>query len=259
LRYYSAVRLLVKHCLPLRFSLIGLLIAVPPTNLHQFSRGHALFFRIVPPANTLVRWVNENAFASIMQARPGPTFGRPVHRRSGLHRLRPDTSPHALRISPRGEHPALQGLHPGRRGVTPVFGYDAPHPSVRGTSTLLDSALLGAHYEPLRHPTAPGSSLTGFRLLNPSSTLWGFPCCVRLPCVHAAATTPAQRLGFRSAHILSRINLPRKGYRVGLRIDIFEACSAFTRVAACTLALSPIRDMHFLKASTVSLPPQLLR
>jgi len=55
------------------------------------------------------------------------------------------------------------------------------------------------------------------------------------------------------------VNLPRKGYRVGLRIDIFEACSAFTHVAGCTLALSPIRDMHFPKASTVSLPPQLLR
>ena len=31
----------------------------------------------------------------------------------------------------------------------------------------------------------------------------------------------------------------RKGYRVGLRIVLFEACSAFTRVTACTLALSP--------------------
>ena len=31
-----------------------------------------------------------------------------------------------------------------------------------------------------------------------------------------------------------------KGRRVGLHIDIFEACSAFTRVAACTLAQSPI-------------------
>ena len=30
--------------------------------------------------------------------------------------------------------------------------------------------------------------------------------------------------------------------RVGLRIVLFEACSAFTRVAACTLALPPIRD-----------------
>src|SRR5208282_6457409 len=30
--------------------------------------------------------------------------------------------------------------------------------------------------------------------------------------------------------------------RVGLHIDLFEDCSAFTRVAACTLARSPIRD-----------------
>ena len=37
----------------------------------------------------------------------------------------------------------------------------------------------------------------------------------------------------------SHISFPRKGYRVGLRIDLFEACSAFTRVTACTLALSP--------------------
>jgi len=29
---------------------------------------------------------------------------------------------------------------------------------------------------------------------------------------------------------------------VGLHIVLFEACSAFTRVAACTLAQSPIRD-----------------
>src|SRR6185437_2101125 len=35
---------------------------------------------------------------------------------------------------------------------------------------------------------------------------------------------------------------PGKGCRVGLRIVLFEACSAFTHVAACTLALSPIRD-----------------
>src|SRR5215510_7281206 len=40
----------------------------------------------------------------------------------------------------------------------------------------------------------------------------------------------------------SRISLPRKGCRVGLRIVLFEACSAFTRVTACTLALSPNRD-----------------
>src|SRR5271156_3955937 len=42
----------------------------------------------------------------------------------------------------------------------------------------------------------------------------------------------------------SRISLPRYGSQVGLRIVLFEACSAFTRVTACTLALSPIRDTH---------------
>src|SRR5271167_2625378 len=40
----------------------------------------------------------------------------------------------------------------------------------------------------------------------------------------------------------SRISLPRNCGRVGLHIDLFETCSAFTRVAARTLAPSPICD-----------------
>src|SRR5262249_52306741 len=40
----------------------------------------------------------------------------------------------------------------------------------------------------------------------------------------------------------SRVSLPRFHYRVGLHIVLFEVCSAFTRVTACTLARSPIRD-----------------
>src|SRR6266550_1253077 len=46
------------------------------------------------------------------------------------------------------------------------------------------------------------------------------------------------------------------GCRVDLRIVLFEDCSAFTRVAACTLALSPIRDTliegfsHFVTSMT---------
>jgi hypothetical protein len=59
---------------------------------------------------------------------------------------------------------------------------------------------LQRYYEPLRHPKAPSLSLAGFRLVVALTTPWGFPCCVRFPCVLAAATTPAQRLGvlFRS-------------------------------------------------------------
>ena len=61
---------------------------------------------------------------------------------------------------------------------------------------------------------------------------------------------------YRFAQSPSRISLPRKGCRVGLRIVLFEACSAFTRVTACTLALSPIRDTliegfsHFVTSMT---------
>jgi hypothetical protein len=36
---------------------------------------------------------------------------------------------------------------PGQRGVTPAFGYGAPHSSARGTSTLPNNALLSTHYD----------------------------------------------------------------------------------------------------------------
>ena len=54
----------------------------------------------------------------------------------------------------------------------------------------------------------------------------------------------------------NRVSLPRFHCRVGLHIVLFEVCSAFTHVAACTLALSPIRDTliegfsHFVTSMT---------
>ncbi len=67
-----------------------------------------------------------------------------------------------------------------------------------------------------------------------------------------------RRSGWAYCFALSpgRISLPRKGCRVGLRIVLFEACSAFTRVTACTLARSPSRDplsrgfSHFVTSMT---------
>jgi hypothetical protein len=86
-----------------------------------------------------------------------------------------------IRLSPSCPH---RFLHTpvlfGRRGATPAFGYDAPHSSARGTSTLLNNALLSAHYGPLRHPEAPGPSLAGVRLIitdHPS----GLPVLRALP------------------------------------------------------------------------------
>src|SRR5450755_3060345 len=123
--HYSAVRILTEHRFPFRFCLLGRLPRCC-WGLCQSSKGHALFFRTVPSANTLVRWVNENAFASMVQARPCPTFGLPVHLRGSPHRLRPGTSPHALRIPPRDGHPALrelQAVAPGPPWLYPAFAF----------------------------------------------------------------------------------------------------------------------------------------
>ena len=46
------------------------------------------------------------------------------------------------------------------------------------------------------------------------------------------------------AHSPSPISLPRNGGRVGLCIGIFETCSAFTHVTACTLAGSSKMTRH---------------
>src|SRR5580693_8170539 len=115
---------------------------------------------------------------------------------------------------------------------------------------------LRRYCEPLRHPRAPDLSLAGVRLIIPDRAL-GPPvlralslctCCHHYPGAAAGRT-------LRSASP-SRISLPRKGCRVGLRIVLFEDCSAFTRVTACTLALSPIRDTliegfsHFVTSMT---------
>src|SRR5205807_7113790 len=55
------------------------------------------------------------------------------------------------------------------------------------------------------------------------------------------------------------VSLPRKGHRVGLHIVLSEACSAFTRVAACTLARSPYFATRYPKDSDISSPPCLPR
>src|SRR5271170_537953 len=108
-----------------------------------------------------------NAFAPIVRARPIPIFGRPVHQGSPPI----DYSP-ILLLRPFGFRIAPDTLSSdenlvGQRGITPAFGYSAPHPSAGGTLTLLIHALPSAHYEPLRHPGAPGLSLAGVRLIIP--------------------------------------------------------------------------------------------
>ena len=110
--------------LPISLALIGVASLGATRGPWKFSWGHALIFRTVPSANTLVRWVNENAFAPIVRARPCPTFGRPVRPRGSPHRLRPGTSPHTLRIPPRGGHPVLRSSSSGGfRSALAVSGF----------------------------------------------------------------------------------------------------------------------------------------
>jgi hypothetical protein len=73
---------------------------------------------------------------------------------------------------------------------------------------------------------------------------WDFPCCVWSPCLHAVANTPAGLMEFVRSYLSTNFGLPTKPGRVGSCISLFEACSAFTHVTACTLAKSPSDSLH---------------
>jgi hypothetical protein len=117
---------------------------------------------------------------------------------------------------------------------------------------------LQRYYEPLRRPSAPGLSLTGVRLII-LITRRGFPCCKRFPCVHAAATTPVQQMGYSSLKLAAPVSaFPNS--------TVGSACTSFfSRFARRSLALRPahsrshqIRD-RYPEASDISSPPCLLR
>src|SRR5664279_2988133 len=118
-----------------------------------------------------------NAFAPIVRARPNPIFGRPVHQGSPPFdyspilllkpfgfRIAPDTLSSGIRRATGSRSVlAVSGFRlrarldfsipscsPGQRGITPAFGYSAPHPSAEGTSTPMTHALPSAHYEAVR-------------------------------------------------------------------------------------------------------------
>jgi len=60
------------------------------------------------------------------------------------------------------------------------------------------------------------------------------------PLTRRLVVPPVQRMGVVVAQNRpTRVSLPRTHYRVGQHIVLFEFCSAFTHVAACTLARSP--------------------
>ncbi len=78
-----------------------------------------MFFRTVPSANTLVRWVNENAFVSIVQTRPCP----PLADRFIIGVAPIDYGP-VLLLMPFGFHLAMDTLP---SGVLPIALRPARH------------------------------------------------------------------------------------------------------------------------------------
>jgi hypothetical protein len=85
------------------------------------------------------------------------------------------------------------------------------------------------YYEPLRHPSQPGLSLTRCQLIHAAITTGtSFACLPSL--------IPRQvgwNLFARTLHLLGPS--PKPG-RLGSCISLFEACSAFTHVTDCMLA-----------------------
>src|SRR6202163_2289230 len=90
-----------------------------------------------------------------------------------------------------------------------------------------------------RRPACP-SRASGWSSLT---TLWGFPCFVRFPCVHAAATTPAQRLGvlLRSLHPAVSA-FPERVVGSACALSFSRLARRSLALRPAHLALSPIRD-----------------
>ena len=117
-----------------------------------------------------------NAFAPVVRARPCPSladlfvFGVAPIDYSPILLLMPfgfqialDTLPSGTRATGSRSALAVSGFRlrarlgfsippcfPGQRGITPAFGYSAPHLSAEGTSTPMIHALPSAHYAGVR-------------------------------------------------------------------------------------------------------------
>ena len=110
-------------------------------------------------------------------------------------------------------------------------------------------------YGPLRHPDRPGLPLAGVRLARATPPT-GLPVLRPFPsCMHAAATTPAEPAGARVRSLPSRWQPSPNRRRVGFRVSCFEACAAFTPVAACMLAEPPKAALLVEVLQAISLPP----
>ena len=118
-------------------------------------------------------------------------------------------------------------------------------------------------------PRTARPSPHGVPVEGPHPRRRGFPCCARSPCADMPmflsdrqAGQPALRLAGLPAYRTKTLSpLPRRNRcafslilhsnislpsvpKVGFRVSVFEACSAFTHVTACRFARSPSDPLH---------------
>ena len=91
------------------------------------------------------------------------------------------------------------------------------------------------YYEPLRHPVAPGLSLTGVRLIARPITPQGFPCCVCLPLPYMPSPIPRRNHRLLFVRFTCDDGLPRI-------LGGSASVSSFSRPAQCSLILRPARS-----------------
>jgi hypothetical protein len=103
---------------------------------------------------------------------------------------------------------------------------------------------LRQYYEPLRHPSQPGRSLTSCQLIHTAITA-GTSRVAYGPLLPACRRQyPGRSDGTCSLVRFHQLRPSLEPGRVGSCISLFEACSAFTHVTACTLAKSPSDSLH---------------
>jgi hypothetical protein len=153
--------------------------------------------------------------------------------------------------------PSGESSPPASEGFSPAFGYDAPHLGARGTSTLLNSALLSAHCKPLRHPTRPGLSLANCQLILTAINAGASRVASGLLGVHAIAITPADPRELVRSSISLISGLPCEKVRSVLQLLFRGLLSVHSRygLLAHRVAMRPSTS----KAPTASLPPPPFR
>src|ERR1700688_3603513 len=102
-----------------------------------------------------------------------------------------------------------------------------------------------------RRPACPSRASRWSSLTTP----WGLPCCVRFPCVHAAASTPVQQLGVFFAR-LTQLFQPSPIWQSGRPahrpfrglLSVYSRCGlhtcAVTNSRHANRRLQPLRCLH---------------